>query len=117
MSGTLGLAPGRAAARGARHTEGQQVPRPEGPALTATRAAGGAASAEAPRPGLSMESPRLLPAGLRPRDSLASGGAGGVWTGSEGCGGPGSPGPSAVQKLVSAWVQEGRPSSWLAPWG
>lgn len=46
-------------------------------------------SAEAPRPGLSMESPRLLPAGLRPRDSLARGVAGGGWTGSEGCGGPG----------------------------
>ena len=31
--------------------------------------------AEAPRPGLSVDCPRLLPAGLRPRDSLASGGA------------------------------------------
>ena len=44
VSRTLGLAPSRATERGACHPEGQQVPRPEGPAPMATQAAGAASS-------------------------------------------------------------------------
>lgn len=126
VSGTLGLAPGRAAGRGARHVEGQQVPCPEGPAPTATRAAGVASSrgplawslcGVSPAAPCRTEAQRLagqwgcLWGGEAPR--LASVGR----AGSEGCGGAGFPGPSAVEKLVSACEQEGQPSGWLAPWG